>query len=78
MLQPHFWKECEDDTHTPEMGTWESSKTPETLEFDCRGQNTLSQCIPYIIGKLLKCKCRTWPRTSHLDICSTSYIKKKV
>jgi hypothetical protein len=31
---------CEDDTHTPEMGTWESSETPETLEFDCRGQNT--------------------------------------
>jgi hypothetical protein len=22
-------KECEDDTHTPEMGTWESSKTPK-------------------------------------------------
>ncbi len=21
-------KKCEDDTHTPEMGTWESSKTP--------------------------------------------------
>jgi hypothetical protein len=27
-------------THTPEMGTWESFETPETLEFDCRGQNT--------------------------------------
>jgi hypothetical protein len=33
-------KECEDDTHTPEMGTWESFRTPENLEFDCRGQNT--------------------------------------
>jgi hypothetical protein len=22
-------EECEDDTHTPEMGTWESSGTPE-------------------------------------------------
>jgi hypothetical protein len=33
-------EECEDDTHTPEMGTWESSGTPEILEFDCRGQNT--------------------------------------
>jgi hypothetical protein len=31
-------EECEDDTHTPKMGTWESSGTPETLEFDCRGQ----------------------------------------
>jgi hypothetical protein len=33
-------EECEDDTHTPEMGTWESSMTPKTSEFDCRGQNT--------------------------------------
>jgi len=34
-------EECEDDTHTPEMGAWESPETPKTLEFDCRGQNTL-------------------------------------
>jgi hypothetical protein len=33
-------KECEDDIHTPEMGTWESSGTPENSKFDCRGQNT--------------------------------------
>jgi hypothetical protein len=33
-------KECEDDTHTPEMGTWESSGTPKTSEFNCKGQNT--------------------------------------
>jgi hypothetical protein len=33
-------EECEDDTHTPEMGTWESFETPKTSELDCRGQNT--------------------------------------
>jgi hypothetical protein len=33
-------EECEDDTHTLEMGTWESTGTLETSEFDCRGQNT--------------------------------------
>jgi hypothetical protein len=33
---------CEDDTHTPEMGTLESSRTPKTSEFDYKGdQNTL-------------------------------------
>jgi hypothetical protein len=37
--QPYLG-EYKDDIHTPEMGTWESSGTPETLEFDCRGQNT--------------------------------------
>ncbi len=33
-------KECEDDTHTLEMGTYEFSKTPENLELIRRGQNT--------------------------------------
>jgi hypothetical protein len=33
-------RECEDETHTPEMGTWEFSGTPKTSKFDCRGQNT--------------------------------------
>jgi len=32
--------ECEDETHAPKVGTWESSGTPETSELDCRGQNT--------------------------------------
>jgi hypothetical protein len=35
-------RECEDETHTPKMGTWESSGTLETSEFDCRGQNQSS------------------------------------
>jgi len=72
-----FLEECEDDTHIPEMGTWESSGTPETLEFNCRGQNTSPNMVFHAIGKLLKCRCRKWPRMSHLDIGSTSYGKKK-
>jgi hypothetical protein len=36
---PTLW-ECEDETHTPEIGTWEPSRTPKISEFDCRGQNT--------------------------------------
>ncbi len=39
LSQPYL-KECEDETHTPEMGTWELSRTLETSELDCRGQNT--------------------------------------
>jgi hypothetical protein len=34
-------EECEDNTHIPEMGTWESTGTSEISEFDCKGQNTL-------------------------------------
>jgi hypothetical protein len=70
-------EECEDDTHTSEMGTWESTGTLETSEFNCKGQNTSMQGVFYIIGKLSKCNCRKWACTSHLNICSTSYGKKK-
>jgi hypothetical protein len=72
-----LWEECEDENHTLEMGTWESARTPETSEFDCRGQNTSHWGILYIIGKLSKQRCRKWARMSHLDICNTSYGKKK-
>jgi len=70
-------RECEDETHTPEMGNWESSGTPKTLKFNCRGQNTSHWGILYIIRKLLKCRCRKWVCMSHLDICHISYSKKK-
>jgi len=72
-----FLEECEDDTHTSEMGTWESFGTPKTLEFDCKGENTSPWGVLHVIGKLLKCRCRKWPCMSHLNICSTSYGKKK-
>jgi hypothetical protein len=45
-------EECEDDTHTPEMGTWESFGTLEISELDCKGQNTSHWDILYIIGKV--------------------------
>jgi hypothetical protein len=71
------FRECEDETHIPEMGTWESFGTPESLEFNCNGQNTSHWSVLYIIVKLSKCKCRKWACSSHLDICSTSYGQKK-
>jgi hypothetical protein len=70
-------EECEDDTHTHEMGTWESTGIPKTSELDCRGQNTLHWDVCYIIENLSKRRCRKWARMSHLDIFSTSYGKKK-
>jgi hypothetical protein len=70
-------EEWEDDSHTPEMGTWESARTPKILEFNFKGQNTSHWDILYIIGKISKCKCRKWACMNHLDICSTSYDKKE-
>jgi hypothetical protein len=31
----------------------------------------------YTVRKVSKCRCPKWPRMSHLDICSTSYGRKK-
>jgi len=70
-------RECEDETHTPEMGTWESFETPEYSKFDYRGQNTLHWGVFYIIGKLSKFRCWKWAHMGHLDNCNTSYGKKK-
>jgi hypothetical protein len=70
-------EEWEDDSLTPKMGTCESVRTPETSKFDYRGQNALHWGVHYIIGKISKCRCRKWARMSHLNICNTSYDKKK-
>ncbi len=70
-------KECEDDTHTPKMKTWESSGTPENSELDCSGQKTSPWNVFYTFGKVLKRRCRKWPHMSHLDICNTNYVRKK-
>ncbi len=75
--QPTLWGKCEDETHTPKSGNFESSMTLATSELDSRGQNTSPWGVLYTVGKVLKFKCWKWPRMSHLDICSTSYGQKK-
>jgi hypothetical protein len=60
------------------MGTWESFGTLENSELDYRGQNTLPLRVFYTFGKVLKCRCcRKWPRMSHSNIYSMSYVRKK-
>jgi len=72
-----LWGKCEDETHTLESGNLKSSGTPATLKLNSRGQNTSPWNVLYTVGKALKCRCRKWPRMSHLNICSTSYGQKK-
>jgi len=70
-------RECEDETHTLEMGTWESSGTPKTSEFDCRGQNTSHWGVPYIIEKLSKCRCRKWAHGPFEHLQHTLWQKER-
>jgi hypothetical protein len=72
-----LWGKCEDETHTPKSGNLESSETLTTSKLDSRRQNTLPWGVFYTIEKVLKCRCRKWPRMSHSDICSTSYGQNK-
>jgi hypothetical protein len=46
----------------------ESHWTPETLESDLRGQNSMDYGVLYIIGKLLKPRCLKWALIAHSDI----------
>ncbi len=77
MSQPHFGAKCENTTHIPKSGKMESSWTPENSENDLKGQISLSWCVLYINGKVLKRRCPKWPCMGHLDICSSSYGQKK-
>jgi len=77
MSQPHFEASVRMRLTLPKVGNLESSGTPAISELNCRGQNTSPWDVFYTVGKALKCRCRKWPRMSHLDICSTSYGQKK-
>ncbi len=59
------------------MGLGSPPGLPKNSERDCRGQNTLHWGVLDTVEKVLKCQCPKWPRMSHLDICSTSYGRKK-
>jgi hypothetical protein len=72
-----LWVKWEDETPTPKVGDLESSETPEHLEFDGRGQNTLHWGVLGVIEKVLKFRCPKCPRIGHLDICSPSCEQKK-
>jgi hypothetical protein len=72
-----LWGKCDVATHTPENGTWESSGTPKNSELDCRGQNTSHWSVLYTLGNISECRCPKLPCMSHLDICGTSYGRKK-
>jgi hypothetical protein len=66
-VKPNTWKSWE----------LESSGTPECLELNSKGQNTLHWGILGVIGKVLKIKYRKCPRIGNSDICSPSYGQKK-
>jgi hypothetical protein len=59
------------------VGDLESSGTPECLELNNKGQNTLHWGVLGVVGKVLKRRYRKCPRIGNSDICSPSYGQKK-
>jgi len=59
------------------VGTWSPPRLPKFQSSITGGQNTLLGGVLHTVGKVLKCRCRKWPRMNHSDIYSTSYGRKK-
>ncbi len=77
LSQPHFGQVWGWSPTFGKVGGLESAETPECLELDSKAQNTLHWGVLGVIGKVLKRRCRKWPRIGHSDICSSSYGQKK-
>jgi hypothetical protein len=77
MSQPYFGQMWGWSPTLGKSEDLESSGTPECLELDSKAQNTLHWSVLHFIEKVLKRRCRKWPRIGHLDICSPSYGQKK-
>ncbi len=69
--------ECEGEDSHSRNGSLGVHQDSQPFRNNFRGQNTLHWGVLYIIEKLLKCRCLKWVRMTHLDICNTSYDKKK-
>jgi hypothetical protein len=77
VLQPHF---CKSVRMTLTLPKWGFRSPPGLLKFQSSiaGVKTPRLEASFMsLQKVLKCRCRKWPRLSHLDVCSTSNGKKK-
>jgi hypothetical protein len=77
MSQPYFGQVWGWSPTLGKSEDLESSGTPECLELDNKAQNTSHWGVLGVIGKVLKCRYRKWPRIGHLITCSPSYGQKK-
>ncbi len=59
------------------LGELDSWWTPKSSKSNCKGQNSLDQRFPYIIGNLLQFKCLKWACMTHLGFWNISYGQKK-
>jgi hypothetical protein len=71
-----LWKSVRMKLTLPKWGLGSPTGLPK-FQSSIVGVSTSHWGVLYSIGKLLKCRCRKWARMGHLNICNTSYGKKK-
>jgi 5-methylcytosine-specific restriction endonuclease McrA len=83
-MLPGVWKvwgsepsHSQGNSHLGDGVPMESRWSPETLERDCRGQNSMVWDVIYVIENLLKCRCLKWACIAHLNTWNTSYAQKE-
>jgi hypothetical protein len=61
------------------LQSWGFGVLRDSRMFRARQQGPKHLALMFlgVIGKVLKCRYRKWPRIGHLDICSPSYGQKK-
>ncbi len=77
LLQPHFEASVKMKLTLPKVGTWSPPGLPKTQSSIARVKTPRLEMFFISLKKVLKCRCPKWPRMSHLDICNTSYGRKK-
>ncbi len=77
MLQPHFEGVVRSQLTLPKMELGNPPGLPKTQSVIARVKTPRIRAFLLPFGKFLKCRCPKWPHMSHLDICSTSYGRKK-
>jgi len=77
LSQPHFEASVRMRLTLPKVGIWSPSRLPQLQSSTAEGKTPCLDVFFISLEKSLKCRCRKWPRMIHLDICSTSYSRKK-
>jgi len=77
LSQPHFGLSVRMRLTLPKVGIGSPPGLPQLHSSTAEGKTPRLEVFFILLEKVLKCRCPKWPRMSHLDICSPSYVQKK-
>jgi hypothetical protein len=72
-----LWPSVGEARHLEKVRIWSPPGLPNVQSSTTRPKTPCIEVFLVSLEKVLKRRCRKWPRISHLDICSPSYGQKK-